>query len=94
MLRHIVFTRFVNPAEQVPVAREMLENLPALIPQIVSLETGADVMHEARSFDMALVVTFNSLEDLAVYTDHPEHVKVRNYIKSHAKGSAAVDYEF
>ncbi len=94
MFRHIVFTRFENPAEQVPVAREMLLKLPAIIPEIVTMEVGADELHEARSFDMALTVTFNKKQDLPVYANHPEHVKVREYIGSHARASAAVDYEF
>lgn len=94
MIKHMVFTRFENPGESVPVAREMLEALPAKIPQIVTLETGADVMHSERSFDMALIVTFKTMEDLKIYDAHPEHTKVREYIKPRRTATATVDFTF
>ena len=94
MIKHIVFTKFENPSESVPVAAAMLQALPAQIPQIVTLETGADVLHSDRSYDMALIVTFHSLADLKLYDQHPEHAKVRAYIKAHRIASATVDFEF
>lgn len=94
MIKHIVFTKFQNPEASVPVVREMLEALPASIPEIRTLETGADVMHSERSFDMALIVTVDSLDDLKIYDQHPEHLKVREYIKAHRTASATVDFEF
>lgn len=94
MIKHIVFTRFSNPAEQVPAARALLEALPKSIPEIVTLETGADVKHSERSFDMALIVTFRSMEDLAKYDTHPEHEKVRAFIKANRTATATVDFEF
>lgn len=94
MIKHIVFTKFANPEESVPVVREMLEALPAKIPVIRTLETGKDVMHSERSFDMALIVTVDSLSDLRCYDQHPEHLKVREYIKAHRTASATVDFEF
>ena len=94
MIKHIVFTKFSDPAESVPEARKLLAALPAQIPEIVSLETGADVLHSERSFDMALIVTFRSLADLKVYDTHPAHQQVRAYIKAHRTGSATVDFEF
>ena len=80
MLKHIVFTRFENPEEK--------------IPEIVTLETGRDVLHSARSYDMALIVTFRSREDLQIYDRHPEHGNERAYIKAHRTASATVDFEF
>ena len=94
MIRHIVFTKFETPSEHVPQACKMLSALPAVIPEIVSLETGADVLHSERSYDMALCVTFRSLDDLHTYDGHPAHVKVREFIRAHRTASATVDYEF
>ena len=93
MIKHIVFTKFENPAENVPAARALLHALPGLIPEIVTLETGADVLHSDRSYDMALIVTFHTLEDLHAYDQHPEHGKVRAYIRAHRTASASVDFE-
>ncbi len=93
MIRHIVFTKFEAPDENVPAARALLEALPEKIPEIVTLETGRDFLCSERSWDMALVVTFKTREDLAVYAGHPEHQKVKAYIHAHRKASATVDYE-
>lgn len=92
MIRHIVFTKFENPQEQVPAACEMLLALKNKIPQIVSIEAGADVLRSARSYDMALIVTFQTLGDLKIYDGHPEHEKVRAFIKAHRTASASVDF--
>ncbi len=94
MIKHIVFTKFQDPAKSVPEAKALLSALPEKIPQIISLEVGGDVLHSERSYDMALIVTFRSLEDLKLYDTHPEHGKVRAYIKAHRTASATVDFEF
>jgi hypothetical protein len=94
MIKHIVFTKFENADEQAPVASDMLLALKEKIPQIRSIETGRDFMHSERSFDLALIVTFDSKEDLRIYDHHPEHEKARAYIKSHRIASATVDFEF
>ncbi|HRX58031.1 MAG TPA: Dabb family protein [Eubacteriales bacterium] len=94
MIKHIIFTKFENPQEQAPIASEMLLSLKDKIPQIVSIETGMDVLHSARSYDMALIVTFNTLDDLKIYDHHPAHEAVRAYIKAHRTASASVDFTF
>jgi len=94
MLKHIIFTKFENPEEQAKTASEMLLALRDKIPQIVSIETGLDCLHSARSFDLALIVTFNSREDLEIYDHHPEHEAVRAYIKAHRTATASVDFEY
>lgn len=94
MIKHIVFTKFENPAEQAPEASSQLLALKQKIPQIRTIETGFDFKHSERSFDLALIVTFDSKEDLAVYDKHPEHELVRAYIKAHRTATATVDFEF
>ena len=82
------------PDESVPVAAKMLSALPQAIPQIRTLEVGADVKHSERSYDMALIVTFDSMDDLAIYDKHPEHEKARAYIKAHRTATATVDFAY
>ena len=94
MIKHIVFTKFENPSEQAPVASEMLLALKETVPQIRSIETGFDFKHSERSFDLALIVTFDTKEDLEIYDHHPEHEKARTYIKAHRTATATVDFEF
>ena len=94
MIKHIVFTKFENPDEPAPKACEMLLALKASIPEIQTIETGRDFKHSERSFDLALIVTFDSKEDLETYDHHPEHEKARAYIKANRTATATVDFEF
>ncbi len=94
MIKHIVFTRFENPNEHAPAAAELLNALVGTIPEIVTLETGRDVTRSERSYDLALIVTFRSREDLATYDHHPAHEAARAYIRAHRTATASVDFEF
>ncbi len=92
MVTHIVFFKFKD-RENIAKAREMLLNLKGRIPQLLHLEVGVDVLHTERSYDLALVSKFNSLEDLQAYQIHPLHVEVAEYLATVREAVAAVDYE-
>lgn len=94
MIKHIIFMKFQNPAADVPAVRDMLLALKGVVPEIRTIEAGADVLHKERSYDFALIVTFDSLEDLAAYDRHPAHEAARAYIRQHRTASASVDFEF
>jgi len=49
---------------------------------------------DSKSFDLALISHFESLEDLDAYRVHPEHLKVVERIKETTVDRAAVDYFF
>ena len=53
----------------------------------------ADFMGSGRSYDLALIAKFANREDLAVYADHPEHVKVKQYIHKVLVNGISVDFE-
>ena len=94
MVRHIVFFRFENPEENIPIVRESLYALKDKIPEIVHMQIGADFLHSGRSYDMALLVDFNSREDLEIYDKNPDHAKARVYIHAHRLDSKTVDFEY
>lgn len=93
MVKHIVFFNFKDK-ESMQKSEQLLKQLPAKIDCIRSMEVGIDKLRSERSFDMALICTFDSFEDLEKYDQHPEHLIVRDYIKSVRTGSAAVDFEY
>jgi hypothetical protein len=74
-------------------AMDVLLGMKGSIPQLRHLEVGSDVLHSQRSFDIALVTKFDSLEDLDAYQKHPLHVEVAKYMISVRKYSVSVDYE-
>jgi stress responsive alpha/beta barrel protein len=67
------------------------------IPQVLSMQTG-DVIKSDRkivddSFDVGIMFTFNSEQDLKEYLEHPIHIKfLENYIKE--KVERVVVYDF
>ncbi|GJM73796.1 hypothetical protein HMSSN036_60120 [Paenibacillus macerans] len=52
------------------------------------------MVRSQRSYDIALIATFDSLEDLEGYQVHPEHKKVIEHITQVRESQVAVDFEF
>jgi len=92
MITHIVCHKYTD-REEAKVIAPMLKSLVGKVPGLISMEAGADFMGSARSFDLALVAKFETKEDLAVYADHPEHVKVKEYIHKVLEKGVSVDFE-
>lgn len=94
MIRHIVFFRFKKEhPEAVAKTKQLLLGMKGRIPQLLDIEVGVDVLHSERSYDLALVTTFQSLADLDAYQVHPVHQEVAQYIASVRESAASVDYE-
>ena len=73
MLVHIVCWRY-KPEIDEPARddhRSRLRALTSVIPEIVSFDLGADILHLERSFDTGLVAVFADRAALESYTDHP-----------------------
>ena len=71
---------------------ESLRALPAIIPNIVSFDVGADVLHLDRSFDTGLVALYPDREAFDFYTDHPEHQAVAAMGREIAEKVISVDF--
>ncbi len=98
MIRHVVLWRFRQAAgggdrEQNRVrASAMLEALRGRIPAVHELEVGRNVTESPHAWDLGLVVTVETEEDLAAYLAHPEHRKAAAFLESVVSERAAVDY--
>ena len=95
MITHIVFFRL---KEQTPAAinavKEKLLSMNGRIDLLRHLEVGVDVIRSDRSYDVALVTRFDSLDALQAYQVHPYHAgEVVPYMKSVCDSVVAVDYE-
>lgn len=94
MITHVVLFRLKDRSpESVARAREVLLSMEGRIPQLRSLQAGADVLHTERSFDLCLIARFNSLEDLQAYQDHPVHQEAVAYMNQVRDATVTVDYE-
>ena len=95
MVTHIVFFKLADPTTaNINTVRDKLLSMNGKILQLRHLETGIDVIRSERSYDVALVTKFDSLEDLQAYQVHPYHAgEVVPLMKSVCSSIAAVDYE-
>lgn len=98
MIKHIVLWKFLDQAEghtkeeNMDIVRDKLKALLPVIPSIRSFEIGKDILHSEMSYDMALIMTFDSMEDLEAYKIHPEHQKVSAYVKKVRSGRVSTDF--
>ncbi|MEP6787283.1 MAG: Dabb family protein [Acidobacteriota bacterium] len=94
MLVHIVCWKYKPEIDDDTRAehRAKLSALPAVIPNIVRFDVGADVLHLERSFDTGLVAYFPDRAALDHYTDHPEHQVVAAMGKEIAERVVSVDF--
>lgn len=99
MVHHIVMWNFrpeVPEEEKSGRMKEMAEHLEALVgkvPGLLSAEFISEVL-PSSTHDMALVTTLEKPEDIAVYAEHPEHVKAADtYVRPYVCDRACLDYE-
>jgi len=98
MIRHIVMFKLKRKGDDEDLekvkkeVKERLESLPLKIDLIRSMEVGINVVRSERAFDIALVSTFDNLDDLESYRVHPDHQEVVEFIGGVREQSASVDY--
>ncbi len=95
MLRHIVFWRLKpeDKAENLLKMQQKLQGLKDKVPQVKGLETGVNIKTGNAAWDIALWVSLEDEAALDAYQEHPEHVKVRDFIGSVTAERAVVDFE-
>ena len=95
MVTHIVFFKLADPsAANIAATRDKLLSMSGRIDLLRHLEVGVDVIRSERSYDIALVTKFDSLDDLQAYQVHPYHAgEVVPHMKSVCSSVVAVDYE-
>jgi hypothetical protein len=66
--------------------------LRQVIGEIVALDIGRDILHDARSWDLVLIMQFESVDTLRRYQQHPEHLKVMEFNQPCVEAVASVDF--
>ena len=94
MITHVVCFKLKERNEETAtIIKEKLTSLQGRVPTLRSIEVGVDVLGSARSYDVVLISTFQSMADLDAYQVHPYHQEVSSYIRSVSENIIAVDYE-
>ena len=98
-VKHIVMWQLMDESlgktrdDNIIAMKEKLLSLPSLIPQIVSLEVGENRKYEASQYDLVLISTFASYEDLEIYREHPSHKKVSQWVRKVVTLRNVIDIE-
>lgn len=95
MIKHVVFFKFKPETSRADryAAKAALGGLPMKIDLIRNFELGEDTLRSPRSWDLVLIATYDDLETLQRYSDHPEHVPVAGLLKSLCEQIGSVDFE-
>jgi len=94
MITHVVLFKLKDRSVQsIEKAMDVLFGLKGKIPVLRYLEVGTDILHSERSYDIALITKFDSMDDLQVYQAHPVHLEVAKYIMAAKESAIAVDFE-
>jgi len=99
MIHHVVLWKLLDgengksKEENFQLINGLLSALPPLIPELRSLSVVKNENPVASNMDVALLTTFDNMEDLNTYVNHPEHVKVGPSIRSAVSARSAIDYQ-
>ncbi len=95
MITHIVLFKLKEPTSgNIAAAQAKLLSMEGKIDLLRHLEVGVDVLRSERSFDIALITKFDSLDSLQAYQIHPYHMdEVASYMRSVSSALSVVDYE-
>lgn len=95
MIRHVLLFKHKAGVTEDERNRwiDTMRGLVSEIPEIRALSIGPDVAHSQRSYDVALIIDFESLEDLHTYQIHPAHVAAAAVSRALSEHVASVDFE-
>ena len=94
MIRHIVMFKIKDEfKDEIPQLVENFYGMKGRIEGMLDLEAGQDVYHSDRSYDLALITVFDSMESFKAYQTHPVHMPVKKRMHEVRSASVACDFE-
>jgi hypothetical protein len=86
---------FPVESEKITAAKEVikrLNELPSKIDVIRKYEAGIDVRKLSWSFDIVLIMDFDTMADLEAYIIHPAHQEFIAFNKDYSVDKGCIDY--
>jgi hypothetical protein len=80
--------------QQLETLKKMIDELIYTINEIESIEAGINFSTRDVAYDLVLNSVFRTKEDLMLYSAHPEHQKLVEFLKDIKLSSAVVDYSY
>jgi hypothetical protein len=95
VIRHVVVFKLkpgVSPARR-DEWLEISRRVHAEIDIVRAYSIGADLLRLPRSYDVAVVADFDSLEDVRAYAEHPLHLSAVELSRELSERIVSVDFE-
>ncbi len=100
MIKHVVMWKLKEQAEgntrieNAVIMKQKLEAMPTLIDELDTAEVGIHLFDDRddASCDVVLITTCKDEAALKAYAQHPEHLKVVEFIKKVVNERRVVDY--
>jgi hypothetical protein len=93
MITHVVLFKLKEPTRaNLEKTCQALREMKGKIPQLLEITAGIDQLRSDRSYDIALITRFASMDDLKIYQDHPVHQKVIAYMATVRESAISVDF--
>lgn len=99
MIKHIVmwklkeFAEGQKKSENAGIIKTRLEALKNKIEQIKFIEVGINLNQSEQAYDAVLYSEFSNLDDLDIYKNHPEHLKISKFVSMVRESRVVADYE-
>jgi organic radical activating enzyme len=96
MIHHIVMWKLKasNKKNNALKIKNDLEALKEIIKELKHIQVSTNMEIAPQSnFDVILDSRFKNFDDLTHYANHPEHLKVVDFIKTVVEQRVAIDYE-
>ena len=99
LIKHVVMWEFKDFAEgndkesNIKTAAQKIMELEDLVDVIRFIEVGINLNESEAAYDLVLISEFDSLDDLDEYQNHPDHVKVKEFVGKVVDKRVVVDYE-
>ena len=93
MIRHIVLFKIKEEYKsEIPRLVKNFYTMKGKVEGLIDLEAGADILGSERSYDLALICTFENRAAFDAYQTHPAHMPVKKRMHEVREGSVACDF--
>ncbi len=93
MIRHIVLFKIKEEYKsEIPQLVKNFYTMKGKVEGLIDLEAGADILGSERSYDLALICTFENRAAFDAYQTHPAHMPVKKRMHEVREGSVACDF--
>ena len=92
MLTHVVSFTFTDSADR-DEAKARLEALLPLIPALLTLRVGLDVVGDPGASDLVLITPHDDIAGMRAYQEHPVHAEFGAWVRPRVSAKTVVDFE-